>query len=163
MNLTWLIETLWVRPVVEGLPDVVVTAAWRCNGTDGTYSDSVFATVSFSPPDPSKFIQYQDLKQEEILQWVWASGVDKDSAEAAVIQKINNQINPPIITPPLPWPTGGIDASTLTAPPKPVVANDEPVVDPITTPINPSNIDPFLLPTSDVPPSVDGMSTKILG
>ena len=44
-----------------------------------------------------------------------------------------------------------------------VVANDEPVVDPVATPINPSNVDPFHLPTSDVPPSVDGMSTKILG
>ena len=44
-----------------------------------------------------------------------------------------------------------------------VVANDEPVVDPVATPLNPSNVDPFHLPTSDVPPSVDGMSTKILG
>ena len=156
MNLTWLIETLWVRPVEGSLTDVVVTAAWRCNGTDGQYNGSVYATVSFTPPDPSKFVQYQDLTQAEVLNWVWSSGVDKDAAEAAVVQQINNQINPPIITPPLPWPTGGIDASTIQGPIK-IQA------DPVTTPINPSNIDPFLLPTSDVPPSVDGMSTKILG
>jgi hypothetical protein len=29
--------------------------------------------------------------------------VDKDSAEAAVQSNIDNQINPPVITPPLPW------------------------------------------------------------
>ena len=129
MNLTWLIETLWVRPVVEGLPDVVVTAAWRCNGTDGTYNGSVYATVSFTPPDPSKFITFKDLKQAEVLNWVWSSGVDKDAAEAAVVQQIENQKNPPIITPPLPWPTGGIDASTLTAPPKPVIEPSAPIIE----------------------------------
>jgi len=119
-TLTWLIETLWVRPVEGSLTDVVVTAAWRCNGTDGQYNGTVYATVSFTPPDPSEFIAYNDLTQADVLNWVWSNGVDKDSAEAAVIQQIENQKNPPIITPPLPWPTGGIDASTLTAPPKPV-------------------------------------------
>jgi len=31
------------------------------------------------------------------------NGVDKDATEAAVEQQIQNQINPPIVTPPLPW------------------------------------------------------------
>lgn len=129
MNLTWLIETLWVRPVEGSLTDVVVTAAWRCNGTDGQYNGSVYATVSFAPPSGSDFTPFDKLTQEQTLNWVWSNGVDKDAAEAAVVQQIENQRNPPIITPPLPWPTGGVDASTLTAPPKPVVvANDEPVV-----------------------------------
>jgi hypothetical protein len=29
--------------------------------------------------------------------------VDKDATEAAVEQQIQNQINPPIVSPPLPW------------------------------------------------------------
>lgn len=128
-TLTWLIETLWVRKIQDSLPDVVVTAAWRCNGTDGTYSGSVYATVSFTPPDPSKFIAYQDLTQAEVLNWVWSSGVDKDAAEAAVVQQIEQQKNPPIITPPLPWPTGGVDASTLQAPSKPVVEAPAPIIE----------------------------------
>lgn len=103
MNLTWLIETLWVRPVEGSLTNVVVTAAWRCTGTDGQYNGSVYATVSFTPPDPSKFIAFNSLTQADVLNWVWSSGVDKDAAEAAVVQQINNQKNPPIITPPLPW------------------------------------------------------------
>ena len=132
-TLTWLIETLWVRPVEGSLTDVVVTAAWRCNGTDGTYSGTVYATVSFTPPDPSKFIQYQDLTQAEVLNWVWTSGVDKDAAEAAVVQQIEQQKNPPIITPPLPWPTGGVPAETLQAPPKPemIVPPMLPQVEPV--------------------------------
>jgi hypothetical protein len=116
MNLTWLIETLWVRPVVEGLPDVVVTAAWRCNGTDGQYNGSVYATVSFTPPNPDDFTPYLNLTQEQVLGWVWSNGVDKDAAEAAVVQQIEQQINPPIITPPLPWPPGPVPSDSLTAP-----------------------------------------------
>ena len=116
MNLTWLIETLWVRPVEGSLTDVVVTAGWRCNGTDGTYSGSVYATVSFTPPDPSKFIAYNDLTQAEVLNWVWSSGVDKAAAEAAVAQQIADQINPPITTPPLPWGDAVVDGTTIQAP-----------------------------------------------
>jgi len=29
--------------------------------------------------------------------------VDKDVTEEAVAQQIQNQINPPVVTPPLPW------------------------------------------------------------
>ena len=135
-TLTWLIETLWVRPVEGSLTDVVVTAAWRCNGTDGTYSGSVYATVSFSPPNPDDFTPYLNLTQEQVLQWVWTSGVDKDSAEAAVIQQIYNQINPPIITPPLPWPPGPVPADSLTAP---IIAPPLPdmSVPPLATPAQP--------------------------
>jgi hypothetical protein len=40
-----------------------------------------------------------------VLGWVWSSGVNKDATEAAVAGQINNQINPPVIQPPLPWAT----------------------------------------------------------
>lgn len=30
--ITWVIEQLWVKPSEGSLTDVVVTAAWRCNG-----------------------------------------------------------------------------------------------------------------------------------
>jgi hypothetical protein len=103
MNYTWIIEQLWVKPTSADLADVVVTAAWRCNGTDGTYSGTVYGTCSFTPPDPSRFVPYADLTLAEVLNWCFASGVDKDGCEANVATQIENQINPPIITPPLPW------------------------------------------------------------
>jgi hypothetical protein len=119
MNYTWIIEQLLVKPVSAGLTDVVVTAAWRCNGTDGTYSGTVYGSCSFTPPDPSRFIAYQDLTLAEVLDWCFASGVDKDGCEANVATQIQNQINPPIITPPLPW---------VTPEPEPEVVADAPVV-----------------------------------
>jgi hypothetical protein len=49
------------------------------------------------------FIPYQDLTLDIVLGWIWANGVDKAATEAAVQTQIDNQINPPIITPTLPW------------------------------------------------------------
>jgi hypothetical protein len=146
MTISWIIEQLWVKPVSDDLTDVVVTAAWRCNGTDGTYSGTVYGTCSFNPPDPSRFVPYADLTLAEVLNWCYANGVDQSAIEANVATQIQNQINPPIITPPLPW-LPPVDNSVISAPP----LRDEQIVD------------PFKLPTSDVPPSVDGMSTTILG
>jgi DNA-directed RNA polymerase specialized sigma24 family protein len=40
---------------------------------------------------------------EDVLGWIWASGVNKDVTEAAVQQQIDTAINPPVITPQLPW------------------------------------------------------------
>ena len=107
--MNWKIEQLWVKPTDGDLTNVVVTAAWRCNGeqTDNgkTYSGTCYGTASFAPADPSAFIPFVDLTEAEVLGWVWANGVDKTATEALVQRQIDDQINPPIITPALPWTT----------------------------------------------------------
>ena len=101
---TWLIEWMDVKPADAGLTDVVITAGWRCNGTDGTYNGTVYSTCSFSQPsEGGTFTAYADLTQDQVLGWVWNSGVDKNATEAAVVQQIEMQANPPVIQPPLPW------------------------------------------------------------
>jgi hypothetical protein len=51
------------------------------------------------------FTPYADLTQEQVLGWCYANGVDQAATEAAIQQNIDNQINPPIVQPPLPWAT----------------------------------------------------------
>ena len=102
MTILWLIERLLVKPTEGSLTDVVITADWRCNGTDETYSGTCYGSCSFQPPSGS-FTPYPDLTQEQVLNWCYANGVDKTAIEANVTQQINDQINPPIIAPPLPW------------------------------------------------------------
>ena len=105
--MNWIIEQLWVKPTEGNLSDVVITAAWRCNDSQlvqgKEYYGTCYGTASFTPPDPSAFTPYDNLTQNQVLQWVWDSGVDKAAIEANVTQQINQAINPPIITPPLPW------------------------------------------------------------
>lgn len=98
----WQIEWMQTTPTTANPPECVLTAGWRCTGTDGDYTASVYSTCSFPAPDGG-FTPYADLTQDQVLGWCWANGVDKDSAEAAVQTQIDNQINPPTIQPPLPW------------------------------------------------------------
>ncbi len=103
-TINWIIEAMDCKPQEGDLTDVVITAHWRCNGTDGTFSGTVYGTCSFSQPG-EPFTPYDQLTQEQVLGWCWVNGVNKDATEANIDQQIANQVNPPIVTPPLPWST----------------------------------------------------------
>ena len=158
MTILWLIERLLVKPTEGPNTDVVITADWRCNGTETTgsgdteqtYSGTCYGSCSFAPPSGS-FTPYEDLTQEQVLGWCYENGVDKNAIEANVSLQIENQINPPVVVLPLPWvPSEGVSSgASFTG--TPATLRSEQIVD------------TFTLPTSDVLPSVDGMSTNILG
>jgi hypothetical protein len=102
MTINWLIERLLVRKVEGTHTDVVITADWRCNGTQDQYSGTCYGSASFAPPSGS-FTPYDQLTQDQVLGWCFANGVNKTAIEANVTAQINDQINPPVIAPPLPW------------------------------------------------------------
>ena len=102
MTILWLIERLLVKPTEGTLTDVVITADWRCNGSQDNYSGTCYGSCSFAPPSGS-FTPYNELTQQQVLDWCYANGVDKSAIEANVTAQINNQINPPVVSLPLPW------------------------------------------------------------
>jgi hypothetical protein len=102
ITILWIIERLLVKPTEGTLTDVVITADWRCNGSQDQYSGTCYGSTSFAPPSGS-FTPYEDLTEQQVLDWCFANGVDKTSIEANVTLQIENQINPPVIAPPLPW------------------------------------------------------------
>jgi hypothetical protein len=102
MNISWIIERLLVNPTEGDKTDVVITADWRCTGSQDQYSGTCYGSASFAPPSGS-FTPYEDLTQDQVLGWCWSNGVDQKAIEANVTLQIENQINPPIIAPPLPW------------------------------------------------------------
>ena len=116
MTILWIIERLLVKPTEGTLTDVVITADWRCNGSQDQYSGTCYGSTSFAPPTGS-FTPYDQLTEAQVLSWCYANGVDKTAIEANVTAQIENQINPPVVTLPLPW---------VPVPPPVVVA--EPVV-----------------------------------
>ncbi len=103
MTPVWIVEWMKTTPTSADPAEAVITIGWRCSGTDGGYNGTVYSTVSLPAADPANFTPYADLTQDIVLGWVWANGVDKDSAEAAVAQQIEMQKNPQVIQPPLPW------------------------------------------------------------
>jgi len=119
MNISWIIERLLVKPTEGTLTDVVITADWRCNGSQDNYSGTCYGSASFAPPSES-FTPYEDLTEQQVLGWCYANGVDQAAIEANVTAQIENQINPPIIAPPLPW-VEPVPEPVVVAPEAPVV------------------------------------------
>ncbi len=102
ISINWIIKQLLVKKTEGELTDVVISANWSCRASDGTYSAVSTGCTEFAPPTDS-FTPYEDLTQDQVLGWCYANGVDQAAIEANVSLQIENQINPPVIAPPLPW------------------------------------------------------------
>ena len=102
MTILWLIERLLTKPVEGSNTDVVITADWRCNGSQDNYSGTCYGSCSFAPPSGS-FTPYDQLTEQQVLDWCYANGVDQAAIEANVSLQIQNQIDPPVVVLPLPW------------------------------------------------------------
>jgi hypothetical protein len=128
MTILWIIERLLVRKVEGTYTDVVITADWRCNGSQDNYSGTCYGSTSFAPPSGSGFTPFADLTQDQVLSWCFANGVDQSAIEANVTQQVNDQINPPIIAPPLPWLPPVMIVPPMLPQVEPVLVADQPVV-----------------------------------
>ena len=100
---TWIVEYMSCYPQAEGETDVVFVVGWRCNATDGTYNATQYGTVSVTYVAGDPYTPYADLTESQVQGWVWANGVDQATTEAALDTNIANQVNPPVVNPPLPW------------------------------------------------------------
>lgn len=102
-TITWTVTSMDCYPQEAGNTDVVFTVHWTCSGAQDAHAASVYSTCAIPAPTGGSFTPYDQLTQNQVLGWIWANGVDKAATEAAVQQQIDNQINPPVVTPPLPW------------------------------------------------------------
>ena len=102
---TWAVVQMDAYPEYEGEADVVFTVHWTLTGTDGTYVGSVYGSVGVSLNEGATFTPYEDLTEAQVIGWVQdALGEEQVAAyEENVAQQIADQIDPPVVTPPLPW------------------------------------------------------------
>ena len=80
----------------------ITTAHWTATAVDGDYTASVYSTCSFAPATPS--IPYDSVTEQEVLNWIWANGVDKEATETSLAAQIELQKNPVVATG-TPWAT----------------------------------------------------------
>jgi len=106
MNTTWSINQMKCLPQTEGKTNVVTEVHWTCSvkqeQDDQTYSASDFGVCEFVYRG-GDFIDYDSLTLDDVLAWVWSSGVEKTDVEAKVKLKIADLINPPVVSLALPW------------------------------------------------------------
>lgn len=102
---TWSITRLTVKTQYQQYTDMVIVANWACIGVDGDTTAGQIGTCEFTQPgDP--YTPYDQLTEQQVLGWCWASGVDKTAVEATVSESVANFKNPTTATPPLPWSQG---------------------------------------------------------
>ena len=78
----------------------ITTAHWQATAVDGDYTASIYSTSSWASGTP--VIPYASVTMAEVLDWVWANGVDKTATEAALAQNIELQKNP-VTASGVPW------------------------------------------------------------
>lgn len=99
---TWTIKKMYAAPVSDTYTDVVVLANWTCMASNETNFAQTFGNVSFPSPSGS-FTPYNELTEQQVLEWCWANGVNKNEIEALLLTKLNQQANPPVVPMSLPW------------------------------------------------------------
>jgi len=105
-NFTWSVVLLEAYPEAEGQTNVVFQVYWNCFGQNGDFSYRTYSQTPVSYVAGTPYTPYADLTQDQVLGWIWSSGVDKDAVEASIEEQIQNQMNPTVVTPPLPWNQG---------------------------------------------------------
>ena len=93
-TITWKISQL-DRNATDG---GVTVAHWTVTAVDGEHSASAYSTAGFTPDATAAgFKPYDTLTEADVLAWVWGS-VDKDAAEASLLQQIEAQKAPVTLT-----------------------------------------------------------------
>jgi hypothetical protein len=96
MTTTWTIT----QTNYETSNGFITTAHWTATAVDGDYTASSYSTCSWQAGTPT--IPYASVTMAEVLDWCWASGVDKDAVEASLAQQIELQKNP-VTAAGVPW------------------------------------------------------------
>ena len=93
---------LWTIPTTESLTadGFITTAHWTASAVDGDFNASIYSTCSFA--EGVATIPYDQVTQDEVLDWCWNGGVNKDATEAALAAQIELQKNP-VTAAGVPW------------------------------------------------------------
>lgn len=98
----WYISEMNCKPKDGDLTDFVVTVHWNRLATDGTFNGRVYGSQNFSSKDVADFIPYNELTYDIVCGWL-DNTLDVPELDLNLAQQIEIQVNPPIITLPLPF------------------------------------------------------------
>lgn len=102
---TWAVAQMDAYPERNGDTNVVFNVHWTLTATDGTYTGSAYGAQGVTLDPDAPFTPYANLTQEQVIGWVKDALGDEYTAayEANVTKQVADQINPPVVTPALPW------------------------------------------------------------
>ena len=97
----WSIE----KVTVTGNANLITHVHWRCDATDDELTTGAAGVCDLVASD--SFIAYEELTEQQVLDWCFASEVInfKDDVEVQVAAQIVSQVAKQIAEPALPWAT----------------------------------------------------------
>lgn len=101
-TIVWKINEMACYSSQNNYSNVVYFLRWDCTATDGLKAVSFGADNILSSPTDG-FTPYDQLTEDQVLGWLWASGVDKDAIEASLTQSVASMPDPVSVSLPLPW------------------------------------------------------------
>ncbi len=102
----WKINQLECYPQHEGQTDVVFVVHWDRLASDGAGHDArVYGSQSVTLDPDAPFTPFANLTESQVIGWLEAAFGDEQlaSQKTTLDKQIEDQINPPILKPPLPW------------------------------------------------------------
>lgn len=100
----WVIVQLDCVPSYNELQDYVINVHWRYNVTYQDIVTDIYGLASFTESVGDNFIPFNELTEAIVTQWL-ESSLDVASLQSTLIKRVEDIVNPPIISPPLPWVT----------------------------------------------------------
>ena len=98
----WKINALDCVPKEGEMTDVVSIVHWSRLAEQDNIKVSIYGTMNCGQPSETDFTAYPDITFEQICTWLDA-GLNVVELDANLDSQIENIINPPIVTLPLPW------------------------------------------------------------
>ena len=86
----------------DGHSDVVTRVRYNYVGVDENGHSGSFAGVTPMPQPSGSFVPFEDLTEEEVVNWLEIVA-DKSHMQQQIQKQINNQVNPQNVPAPLPW------------------------------------------------------------
>jgi hypothetical protein len=102
INYKWVINELFCIPKEGQLIDVVSIVHWSRLAEQEDIQVLVYGTMNCATPSETDFTAYPDLTYDQICSWL-DEGLNVVELDANLDTQIENIINPPIVTLPLPW------------------------------------------------------------
>jgi hypothetical protein len=101
----WNFSPLESYPTASGQTDVVFLVHWQVSAETGSDTARQIGTQHVEYTSESVFIPFNELTFDTVYGWVTSSMGEEqyNIITSSLIQQIENQINPPILTQQAPW------------------------------------------------------------
>lgn len=110
---TWRINAVDCYTSKDGLEKVAYNVHWSYFATDGEHTASMIGVQSVGEPDPENFVAFEELTEEQVVEWISAA-MDVEKMQENLDKQIADLVAPKVVT------------LQLT---KPVIAEEEAVVE----------------------------------